>query len=111
MIRLKVFIIFITLFMLAALSLAGDDLSNPSLPLADTGPSVSKFLTSDGRFDLEAMRTSGYQGALDMEGFQASIDPITGQPIFQPLGTQELADDPDDIYWDNSISPCFPGVR
>ncbi|MCX6830373.1 MAG: dockerin type I domain-containing protein [candidate division Zixibacteria bacterium] len=74
------------------------------------GRSVAEFLTPDGRFDLEATRRSGYQGSLDMKGFESAIDSATGQPIFRPSGTAAAADNPDDIYWDNGISPCIPGV-
>jgi len=75
--------------------------------------SVGEFLTSDGRFNLEAARRSGYQGSLDLEGFESVIDSNTGQPIFKPSGTADapLRDDPDDIYWDNTISPSIPGVN
>ncbi|PKK82979.1 MAG: hypothetical protein CVT49_10975 [candidate division Zixibacteria bacterium HGW-Zixibacteria-1] len=75
---------------------------------SDKMPSVGTFLTADGQFDLEAARQSGYQGSLDMEGFESAIDPATGQPLFHPASP---ADDPDDIYWDNNTSPSIPGVE
>ena len=34
-----------------------------------SGRNVADFLTSDGQFDLDAARLSGYQGALDLKGF------------------------------------------
>lgn len=32
------------------------------------GPSVGEYLAPDGRIDLEALRASGYEGPLDLEG-------------------------------------------
>ncbi|TFH53851.1 MAG: hypothetical protein E4G91_11535, partial [Candidatus Zixiibacteriota bacterium] len=89
------------------------DMAQPKVPnTLDSARSLGEFLTPDGRFDLEAARRSGYQGSLDMKGFESAIDPATGDPIFQSEGTAYLpADHPDDIYWDNSISPCIPGVN
>ena len=45
-----------------------------------------------------------------MKGFESAIDPATGQPVFRPASPAAPADDPDDIYWDNSISPSVAGV-
>ena len=83
-----------------------------SVPPTDApkGKSIGEFLTPDGQFDLEAARRSGYEGSLDMEGFRSAIDPTTGQPVFQPSMMAAPTDDPDDIYWDNSISPSVAGV-
>ncbi len=44
--------------------------------------SVKQFLTPDGRFDLEAARHSGYEGALDFSGFTIRFDSKTGEPLF-----------------------------
>ena len=46
-----------------------------STPKGHKDRSVSEFLTPDGRFDLEAARRSGYQGPLDIEGYQSAIGP------------------------------------
>ncbi|NOY89466.1 MAG: hypothetical protein GXO93_08810 [FCB group bacterium] len=70
------------------------------------GRNISDFITPDGRFDLRAVRRSGYQGALDMKGYRTVFDSISGQPIFRPAGPA----DTDDVYWDNSISPSVNGV-
>lgn len=75
------------------------------------GKSIEEFVNPDGSFDLEAARLSGYEGSLDMDGFESAIDPATGRPLFQPSDTKATADHPDDIYWDNSISPSVPGVN
>ena len=69
------------------------------------GRSVSDFLAPDGRFDLNAVRSSGYQGPLDLKGVDVRVDPRSGTPILSASSTQFPADDPNDIYWDNSISP------
>ncbi|MCK4385116.1 MAG: hypothetical protein KAW52_02515, partial [candidate division Zixibacteria bacterium] len=74
------------------------------------GKSVGDFLTTDHRFDLEAARRSGYQGQLNWEGYHIQLDPITGEPMIRPQRLPSSKDDPDDIYWDNMLSPSIPGV-
>lgn len=37
------------------------------------GESVSRFLTPDGRLDLDAMRAGGFQGQLDLSGFSVRL--------------------------------------
>ena len=74
------------------------------------GRTIGDFLTPDGRFDLEAARRTGYEGPLDVRGFHPGIDSITGLPMFMPSGATQPSDDPDDVYWDNSISPSMAGV-
>jgi hypothetical protein len=86
------------------------DLAQSMPSTLDSARSLGEFLTSDGRFDLEAARRSGYQGALDLKGFKSAIDPATGQPLFRPASPASPTDDPDDIYWDNRISPSVAGV-
>lgn len=66
--------------------------------------SLSDFVTPDGRFDLEATRRSGYQGSLDIRGCHSAIDSATGKPIIRRSASSQPSDDPDDVYWDNSIS-------
>lgn len=62
------------------------DLSQPKVPnTLDSARSLGEFLTPDGRFDLEAARRSGYQGSLDLKGFESALDPSTGQPVFRQL--------------------------
>jgi len=77
------------------------------------GAPITIFLTQNGEFDLDAAQASGYQGPLDIEGFEPAIDPVSGQPIFRPLRVKKpsLLYDPDDIYWDNSISSSIPGIN
>ena len=72
--------------------------------------SIGEFVSPDGRIDIEAVRTSGYQGPLDLGGFDVLIDPRTGEPLVQLSASSASPSDPDDIYWHNSISPTFPGV-
>lgn len=71
---------------------------------------ITEFINNDGRFDLGAVRQSGYQGPLDISGFSFSTNPATGQPVFMP-STNSKTIHPDDIYWDNGISPCMRGVN
>ena len=72
---------------------------------ARNGKSASDFLTPDGRFDLNAVRASGYQGPLDLKGVDVRVDPRGGAPTVSASSAHSPADDPDDQYWDNSISP------
>ncbi|HQL24929.1 MAG TPA: hypothetical protein PKY95_10975, partial [candidate division Zixibacteria bacterium] len=89
---------------------AGSILAEDPLPTQPRGKSIREYLTPDGRFDLDAARRSGYEGPLDIEGFRSGIDPATRAPLFQPASPAFPADHPDDIFWDNSISPSIPGV-
>ena len=89
--------------------LAGRAKTNTSDSLAK-GRSVEDFIDSDGRFDLDAIRTSGYKGSLNLDEFDVLLDPIRNEPIVRPSVAKPQRDDPDDIYWDNSISPSFPGT-
>ena len=74
------------------------------------GNSIMDFVAPDGRIDLDALKASSYQGPLDLKGFDVRLDPRSGAPRVRSLSTQFPADDPDDIYWDNSISPSVAGV-
>ena len=42
------------------------------------GRSVEDFLSADGQFDLEAIRRSGYQGALDLAAYGVQAGPANG---------------------------------
>ncbi|MCH8148460.1 MAG: PKD domain-containing protein [Planctomycetes bacterium] len=46
------------------------------------GTAVRRFLTPDGRFDLEAARDTEYEGKLDFSGFQPYLDRETGEVLF-----------------------------
>jgi hypothetical protein len=48
------------------------------------GRSAGDFLTPDGRFDLKAIQSSGYQGPLDLKGLDVATDPRTGEPVLSP---------------------------
>jgi hypothetical protein len=77
---------------------------------AQTGRSVSDFLTPDRRLDINAVRSSGHQGPLDLTGVDVRVDPMSGAPTVA-ASPQSPTDVPDDIYWDNSISPSIPGIN
>lgn len=93
----------LAVFQLALFSVnAADNLSeNPS-------KSVREFINPDGRFDLDSLRKSGYQGVLDLTGLNVQLDPITGEPIVRTASINSLSPVPDDVYWDNSISASDP---
>ena len=73
--------------------------------------SISEFVSPDGRIDINAVRMSGYQGPLDLKGFDVGIDPNTGEPLVQVSASTPSLADPNDIYWDNSLSPSFQEVN
>jgi hypothetical protein len=64
------------------------DLSQSMPNTLDSARSLGEFLTPDGRFDLEAVRRSGYQWSLDLMGFESAIDPVTGRPLY--LGAESI---------------------
>ena len=88
-------------------TVGSDSLALPQTPAV----SVSDFLTPDGRFDLDAIRRSGYQGALDLKGVGVRINDKTGEPGVGIAGLKSPADHPDDVYWGNGLSPEFAGTE
>ena len=80
------------------------------LPEKDGGVPITRFLTPEGRIDLDAIRQSGYRGSFDLKGVNVGLDPTTGEPIAQVSTSMSPSVDPDDIYWDNSISPSIQGT-
>lgn len=68
-----------------------------------SGPSVGEFLTPDNRFDLDAARNAGFQGPLDMEGFESETDD-EGRPVFRSTVASGTAGSSDDVYWDSRIT-------
>jgi len=78
------------------------------LPLENLkGRSARDFLKSDGRIDLKAIRESGYQGPLDLKGYNVETDPRTGELVLSPNENARMFSDPDDIYW----SPLGSGMN
>ena len=63
------------------------------------GRSVEEFINPDGSFDIEAARSSGLEGSLDLDGFDVRLDPETGEPLLSPAGANSVASHPDDVYW------------
>jgi len=53
---------------------------------------LEHYVTPDGRIDLQALKASGYQGPLKLDGTEIRIDPMTGEPVVQP----SAASDPDE---------------
>jgi hypothetical protein len=51
----------------------------PNMPASNaSGRNIGEFLTPDGRFDLEAARRTGFQGSLNVNGFESGSDAATG---------------------------------
>ena len=92
---------------ISSFSFAGQSIESES---DNYSAEIHKFLTSDGHFDLKAVQRSGYQGPLNWEGYDIQLDPITGEPMMRPQRVTPGKDHPDDIYWDNTLSPSIPGV-
>jgi len=63
------------------------------------GRSVEDFISAGGRFDLEALRESGYQGPLDLDGHDVRLNPRSGEPRIRELAPGGAMDHPDDVYW------------
>ena len=104
--KIPVMLVFSVSLLLSISSLAEDSVDDSA-----EKRSIEEFASADGQIDLEAIRQSGYQGSLDLKGFEVHIDPKTGQPSVQSALTSVSASDPDDIYWDNSISPSILAVN
>jgi hypothetical protein len=68
------------------------------------GRSVEDFLTPDGRFDLKAIRASGYQGPLDLKEFDMRMEPHSGEPILSPYANARIFSHPDDTFWTDKFS-------
>jgi hypothetical protein len=99
--RLVVIALFVCVFLACA--------STPqSVFGAAGGPSVAKWVRSDGRMDLESMRASGYQGPLDLEGYDVRLDRRSGEPMVRPSGARGVRENPDDQFWTEGFQ--IPGV-
>jgi hypothetical protein len=95
----------------AGVALAGGAVGPTPLEEHRTGPSVGEYLTPDGTLDLEALRSSGYEGALDPEGFVVRADGRRGL-FAEPAQPSAAASDPDDMYWSEGfhVSGLSSGV-
>ena len=78
-----------------------------SLGLAARGSAngVADFLTPDGSFDLEAARTMGFEGAIELDGFAGRIDPRSGRPVFAMSGDGNPEIAAGGSWWDGVGSP------
>ena len=47
---------------------------------------------ADGSVDLEAVRESGFEGSLNLEGYTVSVDPETGAPRVRSSAAAGTAD-------------------
>jgi trimeric autotransporter adhesin len=54
---------------------------------------ASRF-DENGQVDLDALRLSGYEGPIDLNGGDVLIDPETGRPIFRSLVEKTNSDEP-----------------
>ena len=109
--KIAIAVLFIIVFLFSDLVYAEmRRTGNPQLTEKHKEQLLKSFVTPDGRFDIEVVRASGYQGALDIEGLNIALNPVTGEPIVRQNTKLSPSDHPDDIYWDNSISPSIPGV-
>ncbi|HEX2897134.1 MAG TPA: hypothetical protein VHP63_03690, partial [candidate division Zixibacteria bacterium] len=74
------------------------------------GKNIREFTSREGRIDLNALRQSGYQGSLNIEGLNVLIDPITGELVAKYPPGISSATDSNDIYWDNTPSNSLPDI-
>lgn len=73
--------------------------------------SIEDFLTSEGKFDIDAARQAGFEGNLDLSGFAPQFDPGSLEPVFSPL-PQGRSDD--DANWQSGFGlsgPSWPDVK
>ncbi len=70
--------------------------------------SVREFITADGHVDLDAVRMAGYEGALDLGGYDVGFDPSSGEPAIRGTHSMAPADNPDDKYWGRG--PNYQGI-
>ncbi len=71
------------------------------------GKNIQEYLTADNHIDLQAIRSSGYKGALNLNGFDIKLDPVTGDPIVRVARGDYSKSSPDDVYWEGGF--CSPG--
>ncbi len=60
------------------------------------GADPSEFIAPNGRFDLDAARRAGFEGSLNLDGFDVRLDEETGAPIISRSSGER---DADDEYW------------
>jgi hypothetical protein len=58
-------------------------------------------------YDIRGLTTRGNSGLPSFDGLK---DAAMGESASSRQVLQSPTDDPDDIYWDNSISPSIPGI-
>ena len=88
-------LVFSASLLLSISSLAADSADD----LTAQKRSIQEFVSPDGRIDIEAVRNSGYQGTLNLDGFDVLIDSRTGEPVEQARASSTTPADPDVIYW------------
>jgi hypothetical protein len=91
----------------AGLASAGGSADTTLTQDRPAGPSVGDYLAPDGTLDLEALRSSGYQGPLDLEGFGVRADERRGL-VASPATQPSVLSDPDDTHWSGGFD--FPGT-
>jgi hypothetical protein len=96
------FVLALLVFSLTISQPAGPGLAEPAEPAKV--PSVERFLAGGSRIDLERIRKSDYEGALDLAGLHATIDPQTQELVFAPESAT-AAQHEDDIFWLDGFGP------
>ncbi|MCP4583429.1 MAG: HYR domain-containing protein [candidate division Zixibacteria bacterium] len=69
--------------------LADNDSKRTSSNNLMSSESLSDFIAADGSFDLESARAAGYEGAIDISGFDMELNTETNQPVFSPLNSRD----------------------
>jgi len=99
----------ISIFLLSALLLCAISSWGQSFPENQKGRDITDFMDSKNRIDMDAIRASGYQGALDFDDYDMTLDPVTGAPVLKPAESRSSQSDPDDIYWQGGFG--LPGCN
>jgi PKD repeat protein len=72
-----------------------------------TEQSVNATSGESTKIAASQVGVSGYQGPLDLDGFESTVDLTTGQPLFRPFEAKGTAYRPDDLCW----SPLGSGMN
>ena len=90
--KVKIFLWVILSIVLAVITpIYGDD-----IPGDVSIKKVSDFITSENSINLDKIRKSGYEGPLDLSGYDVVINPHTGEPQICNSVIKSNNDDPDD---------------
>lgn len=93
------------LLLSAAAALLADDQT------ATTGKSIRESPIGDDWVATDSVHLTRLQGPVSLDGSGSFVDPANRSLPFRQIKPCEPSPDPDDIYWDNRMSPVIPGAN